>query len=143
MNKTFSSPASFRQSLEVRLQTFSKESGMDLERVRRKVAFERFLARLFLNKPCLWLLKGGYALETRLNVARATKDLDLAMQLKMKGTADVQSAFLLEELQKNAMLEMEDYFLFRIEPAAKLIESAPYGGFRFPTMPAEYFSSLW
>lgn len=62
MNKMFSSPASFRQSLEVRLQTFSKEKGMDLERVRRNVAFERFLARLFLTKPYPWLLKGGYAL---------------------------------------------------------------------------------
>jgi hypothetical protein len=69
MNKTFSSPASFRQSLEVRLQALSKEKGMDLERIRRKVAFERFLARLFLTKPYPWLLKGGYALETRLEVA--------------------------------------------------------------------------
>lgn len=132
MNKIFSSPASFRQSLEVRLQTFSKEKGMDLERVRRKVAFERFLARLFLTKPYPWLLKGGYALETRLEVARATKDLDLGLQLKMKGTVDEQRAFLLEKLQKSAVYAMEDHFHFRIEPAAKLIESAPYGGFRFP-----------
>lgn len=51
MNKIFSSPANFRQSLESRLRTISEETGIDLERVRRKVAFERFLARLFFMQP--------------------------------------------------------------------------------------------
>ncbi len=105
---------------------------MDLERIRRKVAFERFLARLFLTKPYPWLLKGGYALETRLEVGRATKDLDLGLQLKIKGTIEEQRIFLLERLRKSALLVMEDHFHFRVESTAKLIKSAPYGGFRFP-----------
>ena len=72
MSRLFSSPASFRQSLENRLRTISKETGIDLQRVRRKVAFERFLARLFAIRPYPWVLKGGYALEIRFEVARAT-----------------------------------------------------------------------
>ncbi len=132
MNKTFSNPAAFRQSLESRLQAISRETGIDLQRVRRKVAFERFLARLFSAKPSPWVLKGGYALEVRFEVARATKDLDLATLLKIAGTVDEQRIILLEKLQERAMLEAEDYFQFRVEPTARLIESAPYGGFRFP-----------
>jgi predicted nucleotidyltransferase component of viral defense system len=132
MNKTFSSPASFRQSLESRLQAISKEKGIDLQRVRRKVAFERFLARLFAMQPYPWVLKGGYALEVRFEVARATKDMDLGTRLKIAGTVDEQQAILLKQLQERAMLEASDYFQFRVEPTAKLIESAPYGGFRFP-----------
>lgn len=132
MNKAFSSPASFRQSLESRLKAISKETGIDLQRVRRKVAFERFLARLFSTQPYPWVLKGGYALEVRFDVARATKDLDLGTRLKIAGTVDEQRAILLDKLQDRAMLKAEDHFQFRVEPSAKLIESAPYGGFRFP-----------
>lgn len=132
MDKKFSSPASFRQSLESRLKALSKETGIDLQRVRKKVAFERFLARLFSAQPYPWVLKGGYALEVRFEVARATKDLDLGTRLKIVGTVDEQRAILLEKLQECAMLETGDHFQFRVEPVVKLIESAPYGGFRFP-----------
>ncbi len=110
MTRTFSSPASFRQSLESRLKTISKETGIDLQRVRRKIAFERFLARLFSTQPYPWVLKGGYALEVRFEVARATKDLDLGAQLKVAGTIDEQQATLLEKLQERAMLQTEDLF---------------------------------
>ncbi|MEM7175302.1 MAG: nucleotidyl transferase AbiEii/AbiGii toxin family protein [Chlamydiota bacterium] len=132
MSKTFSSPASFRQSLEQRLLKAAKETGIDLQRIRRKVAFERFLARLFAIKPYPWVLKGGYALEVRFEISRATKDLDLGTRLKVSGAEDRQQEILLEQLQKRAMYQMNDHFLFRIERAAKLIKSAPYGGFRFP-----------
>ena len=132
MSKIFSSPASFRQSLESRLKTISKKTSIDLQRIRRKVAFERFLARLFITQPYPWVLKGGYSMEVRFEVARATKDLDLGMRLKIAGTIDEQQTILLEKLQERAILQTEDHFLFRIEAAVKLIGSAPYGGFRFP-----------
>lgn len=132
MNKTFSSSISFRQSLETRLQEISKKTGIDLQRVRRKVAFERFLVRLFAMQPYPWILKGGYSLEIRLGMSRATKDLDLGTRLKVAGTVDEQLAILLSNLQERAMLQMEDHFQFRVESSAKVIASAPYGGFRFP-----------
>ena len=44
------------------------------------MAFERLLTRLFAVERPPWLLKGGYALEMRLqNTARATKDIDLTI----------------------------------------------------------------
>ncbi|MCH9624923.1 MAG: hypothetical protein S4CHLAM123_00850 [Chlamydiales bacterium] len=114
MNKTFSSPASFRQSLESRLKAIAKETGIDLQRVRRKVAFERFLARLFSVRPYPWVLKGGYALEVRFEVARATKDLDLGTQLEIAGTVEEQRTILLEKLQERAMLEAKDHLCRRV-----------------------------
>jgi len=95
MNKTFTSPANFRQSLEQRLQKIAKDTGADLQRIRRKVAFERFLARLFSTEPYPWVLKGGYALEVRFEISRATKDLDLGTILKIAGTEDKQLEILL------------------------------------------------
>ena len=105
---------------------------MDLQRIRRKVAFERFLARLFAKQPYPWVLKGGYSLEVRFNHSRATKDLDLGTRVKIQGSTSEQLVILLAELQTRAFLPLEDHFLFRVETAVKLIESAPYGGFRFP-----------
>ena len=53
---------------------------VDLNRLRRQVAFDRLLARLFLEEPPPWVLKGGYALELRFKAARSTVDIDLTVQ---------------------------------------------------------------
>lgn len=56
----------------------SRETGHDVNRLRRHVVFHRILARLAPAER--WVLKGGFALEARLAPrARATKDLDLAL----------------------------------------------------------------
>jgi len=61
----------------------AKKEGVDLQRLRRQVAFDRLLARLFqvgdLKQPP-WVLKGGYAMELRMKAARTTKDIDLTMR---------------------------------------------------------------
>ncbi len=131
-NEKLLSAPSFRQSLENRLQVVAKKTGKDLQRIRTKVAFERFLARLFFTKPHPWVLKGGYALEVRFELSRATKDLDLCTSLQIVGSPEKQQLLLHQELQKYAALELNDYFVFHVGPSAKLIESAPEGGFRFP-----------
>jgi len=70
----------FRHSLEERLNQISKNQGIDLLRLRRRVSFERLLARLFTNPHPQWVLKGGYAIELRFeNLARATRDIDLSI----------------------------------------------------------------
>jgi hypothetical protein len=48
--------------------------------MRRKVAFDRLLCRLFANPDAPWLLKGGYAMELRIESARTTRDIDLAVR---------------------------------------------------------------
>lgn len=130
-HKTYLSPASFRQSLESRLQAISHEKSIDLQRVRRKIAFERFLARLFHIKPSPWVLKGGYALEVRFRLSRATKDLDLGTRLKISGSIEEQQSIVHNKLLKCATLDLEDYFIFQLGSSTKLIETAPSGGFRF------------
>ncbi len=77
----YASPAAFRTGLEARLRNQSRETGVDLGRLRRRVVFERLLARLARSGEAGWVLKGGMALEIRMgNRARATKDLDLALR---------------------------------------------------------------
>lgn len=56
----------FRQALEQRLKTRAGENGARLARDRKRVAFDRLLARLATIAPNSWLLKGGFALDLRL-----------------------------------------------------------------------------
>ena len=45
--KSYKTAGAFRAALETRLQTRAREQGTDLQRLRRQVAFDRFLARMF------------------------------------------------------------------------------------------------
>jgi len=75
------SPAAFRVALETRLLAQSRESGVDLNRLRRRAVFECILRRLEQAEPGRWVLKGGMALEVRWrDRARSTRDLDLALR---------------------------------------------------------------
>lgn len=98
----------FRQALEERLKTWAHGDGAQLARDRKRVAFDRLLARLLAVAPGQWLLKGGFALELRLaGRARATKDVDIDWQ------ADEE--LLLETLIDAAAHDAGDYFAFTIE----------------------------
>jgi len=72
---TYSTPAALRMALEDRLLARSEETGVSLDRLRRRVVFERVVARLQAAEPGRWVLKGGMALEVRLgDEARLTKE---------------------------------------------------------------------
>ena len=63
--KRYATAAAFRRALEDRLQDIAGKEGVDLQRLRRQVAFDRLLARLFqVGQPHAlpWVLKGGYAM---------------------------------------------------------------------------------
>ena len=67
----------FRTALEARLKAAQRD-GVGLARLRKRVVFERLLARLHAVAPDAWVLKGGFALELRLGAqARTTKDIDV------------------------------------------------------------------
>ena len=88
--KKYATAAAFRRALEDRLQDIAGKESVDLQRLRRQVAFDRLLARLFQGKQPLalpWVLKGGYAMELRIKAARTTKDIDLAMRGTVRGRA--------------------------------------------------------
>lgn len=59
----YHSGAAFRRALEDRLANQSAMSQTPLVRLRKLVAFDRFLARLVQAEPDAWLLKGGLVLQ--------------------------------------------------------------------------------
>jgi hypothetical protein len=78
--KVYKTASALRVALETRLQTVAKIQHGDIQRLRRRVAFDRLLARLFnpnQGQDYPWILKGGYAMELRMQVARATNVLPL------------------------------------------------------------------
>lgn len=123
-SRQYNSGAALRTSLEERLKRISHEEAVDLQRLRRQVAFDRLLARLFRHGQTDWFLKGGYAMELRFHAARATKDLDFTVRAKPAGV--------LEYLQDAGALNVGDIFSFCIGEAMMDLDGAPYGGARYP-----------
>lgn len=123
-------PTDFRKQLEANLQTRALETGESIHRLRRKVAFDRLLARIAAQEPPSFFLKGGYAMELRIANARATKDMDLTCLRRMSSAKDPMSELLLQELQTVARVNLNDYFVYQIGQPQSDIENAPYGGSR-------------
>jgi predicted nucleotidyltransferase component of viral defense system len=126
----YESPAALRQALETRLGNRSREAGIDLERLRRRAAFERLLVRLELGAPHRWVVKGGMALEIRLgDRARSTRDLDLAVR-DAQGDGNAVRELLIDCL---SVAREEDGFDFRVgEPTPITLDEAGRPGWRFP-----------
>lgn len=91
--KSYATASAFRRALEDRLAAQSRIDHIDLQRLRRQVAFDRLLVRLFMDGNPPWLLKGGYALELKLHLARATRDLDLGLAEECSISADINAQF--------------------------------------------------
>ncbi len=118
----YASGGAFRQALEDRLRAQSRELGVPLLRLRKMVAFERFPARLTVDQPGHWLLKGGLALQWRLgNLARVTKDLDVLLTIRVQ---DIHQA-----LVRAALLDTGDWFGFLVERPSMTAEAG--AGLRF------------
>jgi hypothetical protein len=134
----YDTPFAFRMALEERLRNISQREGIDLMRLRRRVAFERLLARLFAEAEPPWLLKGGYALELRLAYqARSTRDLDLSVpepeRLHLPSEAGIsqeRADRLHECLQVAAERDLGDGFRFLIRAPRGELTGAPGGGVR-------------
>ncbi len=102
----------FRKALEARLREQSLQTGLPLLRLRKMVAFERFLSRLMQAQPEQWVLKGGVALQWRLgNRARTTQDVDLAF---IPGKADLHAL-----LVQAASYRLNDGFAFEVQPSRR------------------------
>ena len=73
-------PYAFRTALEAQLGNIAQSQSIDLQRLQRRVAFERLLAWLFALDDPPWSAEGGYALELRFEYqARSTLDVDLSV----------------------------------------------------------------
>ncbi len=124
--RTYATGSAFRVALETRLKAISDAEGIDLQRLRRQVSFDRFLARLFAAPESPWLLKGGYAMELRIQSARTTKDIDLTLP------AEHASHDILDELQRGVSPDTGDFFEFTVSESLMSLEAAPEGGARYP-----------
>jgi len=114
--------AAFRTALEARLKA-AQHGGVGLARLRKRVVFERLLARLHVVAPDAWVLKGGFALELRLgSQARTTKDIDVDWAIG----EDEAVGLLLDA----AAVTLDDRFEFAIE-RAQVDDDLPGGGQRW------------
>jgi len=132
--RTYATAGAFRKALEDRLRRASLEDQVDLNRLRRQVAFDRLLARLFREEPAPWVLKGGYALELRFQAARSTVDIDLTLQRVVAETSPDgdTSQVVRAMLQSAADTPLGDWFEYAIGPPVLDLTAAPYGGARYP-----------
>ncbi len=124
--RTYATPAAFKQALEQRLRT-ATASGADLARRRQLLVFDRFLARVFEELGDGVMLKGGLAVERRIERARTTKDVDV----RVLGSPEV----ILETLRAAARRDLGDFMVFTIHPDERHPEiqgdGMRYDGMRF------------
>jgi hypothetical protein len=112
--------------LEQRLLNQARESGRPLDRLRKEVAHQRFLARLADAAPDIWALKGGLALLARLgDHARATSDADANWRSNVEGLEST--------LDRASSLDLGDGFSFEIGRPRPL-EGEAEGALRFPVV---------
>jgi len=134
----YETPHAFRAALEARLRNIAYSRGTDLQRLQRRVAFDRLLARLFAQDDPPWLLKGGYALELRLeDRARSTLDLDMSIpdldrlrSLTAGGEKTSRADMIHEHLQQVVERDLNDGFAFLIRAPQDEPTGAPWGGVR-------------
>ncbi len=124
--RTYSSPEAFKQALEQRLRSATKTGG-EFARKRQLLVFDRFLARIVAVLGDAATLKGGLALEFRLERARTTKDIDLRLMGPLED--------LLAKLQEAGRRNLGDFMTFEVGPDEEHPEmrndGMQYDGFRF------------
>lgn len=112
----------FRTALEARVKQGSDDAA-GVSRLRKRIVFERLLARLVAAAPGDWVLKGGFALELRLgDAARTTKDADFEWRLDEEDAVEL--------LLDAAALDLDDRFIFALERAGEDTD-LPGGGQRW------------
>src|SRR5437588_1770340 len=114
----YTTARAFRSALEDRLNKASLADRVDPNRLRRRVSFDRLLARLFREESAPWVLKGGYALELRFKAARSTVDIDLTVQGVAASASGDQNQVVREMLQNAADISLGDWFEFAVGPAS-------------------------
>lgn len=86
-----------------------------VQRLRRELAYRRFLARLFTVQPNSWVLKGGVALLFRLDPSRPSYDIDIAYI-----GAGADHAIAIQRLKAAAGTDLGDRFGFEIGAARQM-----------------------
>ncbi len=128
----YQTPSALRRALEDRLLALVRREGGDIQRLRRQTAFDRLLCRLFHESNPPWLLKGGYAMELRIQAARTTRDIDLGIRHLPGGAKKLDPDATRTLLERAAAINLQDAFRFIIGEPTMDLDAAPYGGARYP-----------
>ena len=128
----YKSPTALHQAIKHHIHLISKSEGIGALRLRRQLAFERFLSRIFRQTRSPWVLKGGYAMELRAQRSRATRDIDLAIPERNMTMLEHRDATtgVYEQITKLLDYDLGDFFSFKIEEKYDDIISPPLGGIR-------------
>jgi len=122
----YATAAAFRMALEERIKQRSSAEGTAIWRMRKRVAIERFLARLQASPDSPWLLKGAFALDLRFrDRARSTKDLDLGIDISLLGRAPLERPEIAARLRQAAEHALPDFFVFGIPGEGEEIVQEP------------------
>lgn len=117
----------FRTALADNLR--NQYPDQELARLLKRAMMERFLARTASAMPDQAILKGGYALELRLDRARTTQDIDLSIR-------GLRGQHVVEALRDAGETDLGDHLAFRIETTtARMPQGAPLGGERLTVIP--------
>lgn len=131
--KTYPTPVAFRAALSARLRDRARTASLQVDRVRTLVVMERFLARVFEVFPDTTVLKGGLALELRLERARTTRDIDL----RLLGSPEMATSLMAQTAAHR--VTPDDYLSFtaELDPEHPTIrgEGVVYEGFRYKVTP--------
>jgi len=128
----YATAAAFRQALEQRIKALAGADNPAIQRLRKRVTFERFLARLQDHPDSPWYLKGAFALELRLrNRARTTRDLDLGIDLTSRTSLPATKHQVADLLQEAATLSLEDYFEFVVTEGEDILPDQEIRAYRF------------
>jgi hypothetical protein len=120
----YTTSAAFRTALDQRLKAEAAKTGLGLNRLRKRVAFELFLRRLIAVTSDRWVLKGALALDFRLSVpTRPTKDIDL-------GRADDEEAAV-EDITAAQQLMLDDFFTYSATRTGALEGPVEFTAMRF------------
>lgn len=131
--RKYATAEALRCAMEDRLKRIAERDALDLQRLRKQVAFDSLLARLFAEPSAPWVLKGGYAMELRIKDARATQDIDLVLKSAPRGEeGQADGDRVRAALQDAADRDLGDFFIFAIGRQMKSLDAAPYGGARYP-----------
>jgi hypothetical protein len=128
----YATAGAFRKALEQRIRTLAGADSPTIQRLRKRVTFERFLARLQDPPDSPWFLKGAFALELRLgNRARTTRDLDLGIDLTPPANLLVTKDRVAELLQEAAAFSLVDFFEFVVEEGEEILPDQEVRAYRF------------
>ena len=127
----YKTPADYRSALETKIISQRDTTSMPVGRLRKSVAFDAFLARLSQANTG-FVLKGGFALELRLQLSRSTKDLDFVLKSELrqssKGTPKLLREILERALSKTMINTDDRFFEFIISEATIELNT---GGWRY------------